>query len=389
MGQGGTTQALTTLSPILPNRLRELENRMRVVRYTPGLGRPLLQLGFIHYARWTIFDWLPPATGTGGWRGLRWKYLLFQSNYDGHEDEYFRTFADILPARIVKLWGACYGFEKAAVHEDQGGVGLVPSSFRDFIRRNELDNIDCYDAYPQFTAIDVRQAIEMHDLVDEVSRESRTEKSALQRLTDLGPMALGPFAPQLTLRQRFVGLYDPWKRAVRGRYGVNPLTIATPLGADKERSLREQCCQESLLSGLSETQTHFARLTIIPRQLTDVSQPDPDLLDTPYLLFSSDAWGSAYDHIEDLRTKLGATVDFIWGECAGYPGHDDAKRAQFHAWVDGHTLPIRYYVAGYPPRSVSKIRQYLDASARVSETYAETSHPSAIQLQGDMECDRD
>src|SRR5438477_11106132 len=110
----GTTRALTTLSPILPERLRALTNRLRVVRYTPGLGRPLLELGFIHYARWLILDWLPAPSDRderapprrGGRRGLRWKYLLFESNYDRDEEDYLRTFADIVPARLAKPWGA-------------------------------------------------------------------------------------------------------------------------------------------------------------------------------------------------------------------------------------------------------------------------------------------
>jgi hypothetical protein len=389
MGQRGTTQRLTTLSPILPDRLRELTNRLRVVRYTPGLGQPLLQLGFIHYARWTILEWLPPPTGNGGCRGLRWKYLLFESNYDGDEDEYYRTFADILPARLAKLWGACYGFEDAAEREQAGAVTLVPSSFRAFISRNELDIIDHYAAYPKATTIDVRQAIDMHAKVDDASRDRPTEKVALQRVADAGPMALGPFAPQLTVRERVQAVRDPWGRAVRGRYGVNPLTIVTPLAPGRERTLRELCDQRSLLDDLEQTETHFARLAIIPRYLTDVSQPNPDLLETSYLLFTSDSWGQAYDHIEALRTKLATTAELIWGKCPGYPGHHERHRARFHAWVNSHTVPTRYYVAGYPPRSVSEIKRYLRDRARVAQAYDEEPRPSALRLLAEMESDRD
>src|SRR4051812_37500518 len=73
----GEVRRLSTLSPVLPDRGRDLARRLRLLRNVPGLARPLMQLDFVHYARWTILDALPPADGTGGWTGLRSKYLYF------------------------------------------------------------------------------------------------------------------------------------------------------------------------------------------------------------------------------------------------------------------------------------------------------------------------
>ena len=56
---------------------------------------------------------------------------------------------------------------------------------------------------------------------------------------------------------------------------------------------------------------------IVPRHMVDLGQPGADVLETPYLLFSCDAWGTAYDQIEAIRTKLGDTADLIWGRCSG------------------------------------------------------------------------
>src|SRR6059058_3461726 len=149
----GTTRALTTLSSIMPERLRELTTRLKVVRYTPGIGRPLLELAFIHYARWIIFDWLPPARGNGGWHGLRWKYLLFESNYDGSQDDYLRTFADVLPTRLGKMWDACFGFETMTRSaSSDAGSALAAGGFRAFVERNQLPVLDFYAAYPEATA---------------------------------------------------------------------------------------------------------------------------------------------------------------------------------------------------------------------------------------------
>src|ERR1700733_12000285 len=234
----GVTSALSTLSPIVPERVRDLKNRLRVVRYTPGLGRPLLQLGFIHYARWIIVDWLPSTDGSGGWQGLRSRYLLFESSYDGTQAEYLRTFADIVPLRLAKLWGACFGFEREVERAAAGRI-VAPGRFQSFVRENQLQVLDFYAAYPNATAIDVRQAIDIDDLMAAASDHPDGEESELRRVEAGGSMSLGPVSGPLTLRERVEAIYEPWKRAVLGRYGVNPLTVVTPISDTDASGLRD------------------------------------------------------------------------------------------------------------------------------------------------------
>jgi hypothetical protein len=107
------------------------------------------------------------------------------------------------------------------------------------------------------------------------------------------------------------------------------------------------------------------------------------VLETPFLLFTSDSWGNPYGYLESMRAALGDTLAHIWGACPGYPGHDD--RALFHAWINSHTLPTRYYVAGYPPRSVTEIRRYLDQRAGVAAMYAEQPYPPESRLLGELD----
>lgn len=389
MDQLGPTRALTTLSPILPARKRELTSRLRVVRYVPGMGRPLIQLSFIHYARWIILDGLPPARGGGGWRGLRWQHLLFESNFDGSEADYLRTFADVVPARLAKLWGACYGFDITTRGSQRDGDDtLAPFGFRSFVERNQLDVLDRYVAYPSATATDVRQAILLHELLAEASLQSKNAESSSQWFAETASAALGPVSPSIPIRQRFRAILDPWKSAVQGRYGVNPISIITPLDADRAEALRAACKAGTVLAGLDQSETHFARLVIIPRCLTELGQPDPDVLETPYLLYTSDTWGTTYDHIEAIRTALGQTADLLWGGCEGYPGHDNSS-AKFHAWLDSRMLPTRYYVAGYAPHSASAIKRRLAERARVVHAFATEQHPPATALLAalDPDCD--
>jgi hypothetical protein len=369
---------LTTLSPIVPERLGELKHRLRVVRYVPGLGRPLLELGFIHYARWSIIDGLPSAGG--GWRGLRSKYLLFQSSFDGEEQDYLDAFADVLPARLAKMWGACVGFE-ANVERVRGARGRIvaPYAFRDFVKLNSLDLLAHYDAY-EYPASTVRQAIGMEDRIAAAGDDYAGREALLDRIPEVGSMALGPAPGPLTTKERVRAVCKPWVRAVRGRYGVNPLTVVLPLkpGAPSvETQALWEKPKSSPLEALDKTDTHFARLAVIPPQVKDVGQPSPDRLDGSYLLYTSDFGGNPYSHIERLFAKRAAMVE-IWKLCEGFT--TTMSNQTFHAWLDDHTIPTRYYVAGYPPRRVDEIDRYVVQRTDVRADYKPDDPPSPGRL---------
>jgi hypothetical protein len=376
----GNIGALTTLSPIVPERLRELRYRLLVVRHVPGLGRPLLALGFIHYARWMIIDGLPPPDGRGGWRSLRWKYLLFESTFDGDTDEYLDAFADVLPARIVRVWDPCFGFEEAVLRGREPHH-MPPSAFRNFVRRNRLEVLALHAGYEQaggdFTATGVRQAIAMQEDIEPSREYADGIERVLERMPEIGRMSLGPVPARPTLRERFDAVYDPWRRALNGDYGVNPLTVAAPLhGEGAREELRASCQREPPLAGLAGTETHFARLAVLPRHMMDLGQPDPDVLENPYLLYTSNHYDSGYRHLEELRRS--GVADRIWRLCINYPGSRD--RARFHAWLNSHRLNTQYYVPGYPPRRVADVKRYVERRHALVREYEREPDPSPTQL---------
>src|SRR3954452_8961307 len=96
----GPIGALSTLSPIVSRAA--LRARLVAVKRLPGIGRPLLDLSFIHYARWMVIHTLPAPDGSGAsWR-LNWSQLLFEASFDGSEAEYLDAFADVLPLRLTR-----------------------------------------------------------------------------------------------------------------------------------------------------------------------------------------------------------------------------------------------------------------------------------------------
>ena len=373
MDPAGNIRALTTLSPIVPEHLRELQRRLRLVRYVPGLGRPLTALGFIHYAGWLIVDGLPPADGRGGWRSLRWKYLLFESTFDGETGEYLDAFADVLPARIVRVWRGCFGFEER-VMAGRDTHDLPPFAFREFVLRNRLQVLDVHVGYgtddSDYTVPGIRQAIGMQERI-EPRREPRDGvESVLEQLPQTAMMAVSPDPPPPSLRGRIDALYQPWRRAVLGDYGVNPLVIAVPLqDDDAAQELARAAGLAPLLDGMAATGTHFARLAIVPRTMMDLGQPDPDVLDCPYLLYTSNHDGTVYEHLQALAAH--GIADRMWSRCAGYPGAEDSLA--FHAWLNRHRLPTQYYVAGYPPHSVMDIKRDVRRRRAVAGAYADVA----------------
>jgi hypothetical protein len=264
---------------------------------------------------------------------------------------------------------------------------LAAGGFLAFVEQNQLGVLALYAAYPDSTATDVRQAIALNVLASDTERAAGDEPR--HQIGSIAATALGPVPPRLTAKQRFRAILDPWASAIRGQYGVNPISIVTPLGESQEERLRTACEHSCVLKGLRDTETHFARLVVIPRHLADLGQPNPDVLETSYLLFTSDAWGTAYEQIEAIRTALGDTADLMWDGCDGYPGNEDVNRARFHAWIDSHTLSTSYCVAGYAPYPASAIKLRLRDRERAGRAYAEEVHPQLTQLLADAELDRD
>ncbi len=354
----GGIRALTTLSPV--KRLPALRRRLFVVSTGPGLGRPLLNLSFIHYARWSVLSELPHPNGSGDPYSLNWPYLLFEANYDGPEDEYLNTFADVLPLRLTKLFGTCVGFREQ-VERAPGADGrpIAPAAFREFVDKNKLTILDFRPHDEWHSVDDVRQAIA---IAHTERRSDRLSGWALDRARDkVESMALGPPARGPGVRDAIVA---PLYRRVRRDYGVNPLTIVAPLKPGERDRLvaRFDYGKVSLLGAIPDS--HFARLALIPPTLQDLGQPHPDLLPVPYLLFTADHDGDTDDYIEAIRTKMTASADAIFGHCAEYPG--SGLKLDFRDWFRRHRVKTDYYVAGYPPVALEDLKEMLDVRAGIA-----------------------
>jgi hypothetical protein len=337
----GQAIAITTLTPV--RQPRKLGLRLRIVRCVPAFGRPLDQLAFIYFARWTIIERLPPA------QPLHTPYLLFESNFDGGWVQYLDAFADRLPYRISLLWRTCYGYDEAVLERARGDR-FPPGRFKQFVDENELRVLHFYAAYPDATTRMVRNAIALdgrHDSLDDDVTAT---------------LALGPAEPPRAWPRSLARTAGAWWRNVTRRYGVQPLTLALPLDAeaadDVARRLDELDQESSPLADVPGT--HFARFVLVPQRLIALGQPQPDVLAHPYLLFTSNHDGKRSDYLEALAVAAG----WVWEACADRPAAPDAK------WLASHEIGTRYFVLGFPPRTVDEVKRLLRRRRETAEAIA-------------------
>jgi hypothetical protein len=351
--------ALTTLSPVAD--LGALRRRLALVANWPGIGRPLLELSFIHFARWTLITSLPAPDGSGDDYPLNWPYLLFQASYDGKEEEYLNTFTDVIPWRLVGLFGTCFGFEERVIDAPGAdGRPMAPWAFRRFVDDNKLQVLDFRpDAAGTVSA--VRQALMIERAERRANRLSGAKLDFVQR--DVESLASGPPPANVGLRE---GIVDPLMRRARRSREVTTLTIVAPLESPEYDDLRKLFkADPHPLRAFPPS--HFARVALMPHMMMEVGQPFPDLLPVPYLVISCDYDGDLDAYLDAITAKRATchAVDALLSHCAGYPG-TDRPRALRH-WLKRHSRRPNYSVTGYQPRSAAEIRDVIRVRERVAD----------------------
>jgi hypothetical protein len=128
----GRMTGLTMITPIRPQWLWFLRIGFFGGRFFPMAQRAILQFDFIHYVRWAIL------TELKGER-LKYRYLFFESNFDGPWQHYIDAFAYVVPKWIRLTWGRGPSFPRPPPAEP----------LKAWIAMNSLDGGHYYCAYPQ------------------------------------------------------------------------------------------------------------------------------------------------------------------------------------------------------------------------------------------------
>jgi hypothetical protein len=114
------------------------------------LQKDLIQLSFIHFARWVIIKRtkFPHAAAAQPMEDLKYDYLLFFSNFNGTWNQYIDAFSAVLSRGLNLIWRWSEKFP--------GSVPVTP--FKQYIARCQFDTDYYYTAYPYATTNDVKAA---------------------------------------------------------------------------------------------------------------------------------------------------------------------------------------------------------------------------------------
>jgi hypothetical protein len=164
----GRQHALTVISGVAPwwsllLRLQFLVRPRLPARWREKMAKPLEDLSFIHFARWTLIRRLPADPAEPA-EPLRADLLLFESNFNGDWEQYIDAFSYVIPSRMKLIWQGSYGFP-----------GPVPSGpFKDYIRANEYRAAHYWSAYPEASVTMIDAALALGPRLDELVAASRT-----------------------------------------------------------------------------------------------------------------------------------------------------------------------------------------------------------------------
>jgi hypothetical protein len=148
----GRATAITVLTPVKPAGRFLLPVVFWIGRNVTWTLKKLQMLSFIHFARWIVIPRFP------GGEKLHYRYLFFESNFNGLWDQYIDAFSEVVPSRMKGIWGTSYGFP--------GPIPVEP--FKRYIRANEYLANHYWSAYPGATTSEIiaakRVAAELDDL---------------------------------------------------------------------------------------------------------------------------------------------------------------------------------------------------------------------------------
>jgi hypothetical protein len=166
----GRAHALTVFSPIRPGWTPFLRLVLRIGQWNGRRSKEnkpgkLQRLSFIHYARWAIISRMPYVGPSQKPDKLNYKYLFFESNFNGSFGQYIDAFSYVIPDRMTLIWGSSFGFPRPIPEE----------RFERYIKHNEFVANHFYSAYPDATATMIGSAFRLErrhaEFAAQVSRD--------------------------------------------------------------------------------------------------------------------------------------------------------------------------------------------------------------------------
>jgi hypothetical protein len=158
----GVAIAITVFSTIKLWGRAFLPMLFALTKRQPRLTTTLVDLSFIHFARWSVISKIPYNGPGQPKQKLRYPHMYFESNFNGGWEEYIDAFSHILTSGMAAFWSSSYGFPKA----------LPVGPFKEYIQANETDACHYYSAYPEATITMIKAALDLDDKLAPLKRNA-------------------------------------------------------------------------------------------------------------------------------------------------------------------------------------------------------------------------
>jgi len=160
----GKAYAMNAITPMKPWKTWIVRGFFFILGHIKPLQSDLVNLSFIHFARWVIVPRaaFPRLAGEQPREQLQYDYLLFFSNFNGTWNQYIDAFSAVLSRGLNSIWRWSEKFP-----------GAVPvTAFKQYIARGQFGTDYYYDAYPHATINDVKAAHRVQAAFDDLSKMS-------------------------------------------------------------------------------------------------------------------------------------------------------------------------------------------------------------------------
>jgi hypothetical protein len=157
----GKAYAMNAISPMKPWKTWIVRTVFFLMRYFPSATRNLVNLSFIHFARWVIVrrDAFPRLSEQLPKDTLKYDSLLFFSNFNGTWNQYIDAFSAVLSWGLNTIW-----------HWSEKFPGAVPvTPLKNYITQGQFETDYYYTAYPHATTNDVKAAHRVQAAFDELA----------------------------------------------------------------------------------------------------------------------------------------------------------------------------------------------------------------------------
>jgi hypothetical protein len=158
----GKAYAMNAITPMKPWKTWFVRAFFFVLGLIKPLQSGLVNLSFIHFARWVIVPRrrFPRLSERQPKDHLQYDYLLFFSNFNGTWNQYIDAFSAVLNTGLNCIWRWSEKFPRA--------VPVTP--FKNYIERGQFETDYYYDAYPHATTNDVKAAHRVQAAFDDLAQ---------------------------------------------------------------------------------------------------------------------------------------------------------------------------------------------------------------------------